>query len=137
MPMPRLNTRAISSSATSPSRWISAKTRGASHAATIELGVDALGQHPGQVAGEPAAGDVGDGAHVDVAEERPHGRGVDHRRREQLVGEAVVRARERGVVEGQPGALEQHPAGQRVAVGAQSGRRQPDEHVAGPGARRP
>ena len=36
-----------------------------------------------------------------------------------------------GSSSGSCGLLEQHPAGQRVAVGAQAGRRQADQHVAG------
>ena len=58
MPMPRLKTRSISSSATAPRRWISAKIRGSSQADAVEHGAQARGQDAGQVAHDAAAGDV-------------------------------------------------------------------------------
>ena len=61
MPMPRLKTRSISSSSTAPSRWISAKIRGSSHADRSQHRAEAVGQDPGQVADDAAAGDVGAG----------------------------------------------------------------------------
>ena len=61
-----------------------------------------------------------------------HGRGVDHRRAQQLVGHAVVGPRPGRVAQVEAGPLEQDVAGQGVAVGAQPGRGQPDDDVAGP-----
>ena len=96
------------------------------------MGVDARGQHPGQVADDAAPGDVGHRPDVDVAEQPADRGGVDDRRLQQLVGDRT--AAEQLVVEGEAGPLEQHLAGQRVAVGPQPRRRQADQHVAGPGA---
>ena len=83
-------------------------------------GVGALGEHADDVAREAAAGDVGDRAHVDLPEQRGDGRRVDDRRHEQLVAEAVVGARPRGLLQVAAGVLEEHLAGEGVAVGAQA-----------------
>ena len=69
MPSPRLKTRAISSSATSPRRRISPKIGGTVPRPPVDHGAAALGQDPGQVAREPAPGDVGHGV-----DPRPRGR---------------------------------------------------------------
>ena len=69
------------------------------------------------------------------AEGRPHGehrRGVDDRGAQQLVGHGVRRSLPGGIREVEAGALEQHVAGQRVAVGAQSGRGQSHDGIARP-----
>ena len=69
MPRPRLNTRAISASLTPPARWISAKMRRDRPAAPLEDGVEVVAEDPGDVAGQPAAGDVGDGVDLDGVEQ--------------------------------------------------------------------
>ena len=73
--------------------------RGTSQRAPVDDGPGAVGQGPGDVAGEAAAGDVGDGVHVGGADGRQHGRGVDDRRPEQLVGERRGGTRPRRGVE--------------------------------------
>ena len=76
MPMPRLNTRAISSSSTSPEPLDLGEDPRRLPRRPVDDGIDAAGQDAGDVAGQPAAGDVGDGLHVDDAQhgERPPGR---------------------------------------------------------------
>ena len=69
IPSPRLNTCSISSSATSPARWISAKIRGSSQRPASTTASQSLGQHPHEVAGNAAAGDVRERVHVDLADE--------------------------------------------------------------------
>ena len=59
-----------------------------------------------------------------------HRRRIDDRRPQQLLGQIVVRALERRAVERPRRLIEQHAPSQRVAVGAQSRRRQSDERVA-------
>ena len=59
-----------------------------------------------------------------------HGRRVDHRGLQELVGEGVVGTGPGGVVERAPGPLEEDATGQRVAVGAQPGRGEADQAVA-------
>ena len=86
---------------------------------TLDLGVDTPGQHPGHVAGQTTSGDVGDGTDIDGRQQRRHSRGVDDRGSQELVGERVRGAVEGRTIEGATGACEQHPAGERVTVGAQ------------------
>ena len=97
------------------------------------------GQHPGEVVGEAAAGDVRERVHVDPFAQLPHRGRVDHARADQLVAERVVRALPRGVVEAAAGAVEQRLAGERVAVAAQPRAGEADDDVArlhaAPGAR--
>ena len=77
MPTPRLNTRAISSSVTFPSRRISPKMGGTSHGPRSSDGPESLaGQGPGDVALEPPAGDVGHGVDVGRPRWRPRTAGV-------------------------------------------------------------
>ena len=80
MPMPRLKTLSISSSRDLAEPLDLAEDPGRLPATALEHRVGALGQHPRQVAGQAAAGDVGDAAHVDVPEQRGDGGGVDDRR---------------------------------------------------------
>ena len=81
----------------------------------------------------PPAGDVRAGVEgvAHRCPQRQHGRGVDHRRAEQLVGHAVVRARPDRIPQLEAGPLQQDVAGQRVAVRAQSGRGQAHHRVTG------
>ena len=58
-------------------------------------------------------------------------RGVEHRRPEQLVGQGDRGTGPGRGVEAAAGPLQQHVAGQGVAVAPQPGRGQPDQHVAG------
>ena len=90
------------------------------------------GQGTGQVPHDAATGDVGAGVQR-LAEGGAHGehrRGVDHRGAQELVGHGVRRPVPGGVLEVEAGPLEQHVAGQRVAVGAQPRRDQADHRVA-------
>ena len=66
MPMPRLKTLRISSSVDLAEALDLAEDPRRLPRARVDDGVGALGQHPVEVAGEAAAGDVGDGAHVDL-----------------------------------------------------------------------
>ena len=69
-----------------------------------------------------------------VAEGGPHGehgRGVDDRGAQQLVGHGVRGSLPGGIREVEAGPLEEHVAGQRVAVGAQPRRGQSHDGVAG------
>ena len=72
---------------------------------------------------------MGDGSHVDLAQQRRDGGGVDDRRNQELVGHAVVGSRPGRILEVAAGALEQHLAGERVAVRPQTGRGETDQHV--------
>ena len=112
----------------------SRRRSGAPPTSPVEHGVEVGGQDPEQVAGDAAAGDVGrrrappPGAGVDGGQ---HGRGVDDRGPEQLVGQRVRRPRPRPAPSrSSPARSEQHVAGQGVAVGAQTRRGQADQHVA-------
>ena len=70
MPMPRLNTLAISSSVDLAEPLDLGEDARRLPRAALDDGVAALGQHPDEVAGDAAAGDVGDGLHVDDAQQR-------------------------------------------------------------------
>src|SRR5205085_648031 len=94
-------------------------------------GVTGRGQHPGQVAGDAAAGDVGQATDVDAGGQSDEGGGVDVRRKQQLVGQRVVGARPGRAVEVEAGDVEEDAPGQRVPVGAQAPGPEPDEAVAG------
>ena len=91
--MPRLKTRSISSSSTAPSDWISPKIAGSLPGGALEHGPEPGGQHPGQVADDPASGDVGAGVQrlAQRGAHGQHGRGVDDRGAQQLVGQRVRR----------------------------------------------
>ena len=90
IPSPRLKTCSISSSATSPAACTSAKIRGSSQVPRRTTASQWSGRTR-EVAGQAAAGDVGEGVHGRGAAAR-HRRRVDHARPEQLVAERVVRA---------------------------------------------
>ena len=45
--------------------------RGDSHEPRVDQGVAVAAQHPVEVAGQAAAGDVGDGVHLDRVQQRP------------------------------------------------------------------
>ena len=84
-----------------------------------------------EVAGEAAAGDVRDGLHLDLVDQRPHRRRVDHRRRRAVRRPASDRAPSHaGIVERAAGDVEVEAARQRVAVRSQIRRRQTDHHIA-------
>ena len=71
MPMPRLNTRAISSSLISPRALDLGEDGRHRPRPSVEHGVAAGRQHAGHVAGEAAAGDVGEAVHADRAGAAP------------------------------------------------------------------
>ncbi len=137
MPSPRLNTRLISASVTPPCRRISEKMRGTSQVPRSRTARVSSGSIRGDVAGEAAPGDVGDGVHVGRGHRRPHGRRVDDRRAQELLAQGDRSPGPCRTVEGQPGPVAEHMAGERVAVGAEPGRRQADEGVTDPDATGP
>ena len=106
---------------TSPAAWISAKMRGSSQSPRCSTASQCAGRTRARLSGRPPPVTCGERVHVDPLAQLPHRGRVDHARADQLVGERVVRARPRGVVEPAAGAVEQRPAGERVAVAAQPG----------------
>ena len=88
-------------------------------------------EHAGEVPWNTAAGDMGDAVHGKrPAQLHDCGR-IDHRRPQQLVGQAVVRTLPGRRVEVAATDVEQHAAGERVSVGTQARRQEPDQTVAG------
>ena len=127
-PMPRLNVRRISSA-----RDVAAARRCSRTAAAAATRADRraaarapVGQHARRVVDQAAAGDVGRPAQqvgVGQRAQRPH---VDPRRREQRLADRRARApagarRARSFV-----CVEEHPPRQRVAVGVEARRGQPE-----------
>ena len=98
--------------------------------APLDHGLQAGGQHPLQVAGQPAAGDVGEGAHVGLGGDRQAVAGVDPGGHHNIIKNTVAELLD---VAGQrhPADLEQHVPGEGVAVGVQAGRGHGHEDVAG------
>ncbi len=91
------------------------------------------GEHSGEVCGQPSAGDVAQGVHLDGADEVQAVERVDARGLEQLLAERAaelvdvppeVPARE----------VEEHPADEGVAVAVQAAGRHRDDDVPGPHA---
>ena len=141
MPTPRLSVRSRSARGTPPSRATRSKTGGGSPGAAVDHGVDAVGEHPGQVGGEPAAGDVRDGVQV-----RRRGAGEVEQRRRRRSGSARAaphrgcgRTRRRAARSPTPrGRRPGGPASSRWSAARSTGHR--DDGVAGPhpvGARAP
>ena len=91
------------------------------------LGVDAVGQHPGQVLDEPAAGDVGEGLDAPGGQRRAQHVEVAAVRLEQRLAERAVHPGRRDVHRDPLEDLAQ----QRVAVGVRAVGGDADEHVAG------
>ena len=86
-----------------------------------------LGQHPHQVTRDPTARDVR--KRMDARQHGPHRLPVTAVHREEHVGHAAVRIRER-IVHAQVQPVEHDVARQRVAVGVQSARGIADEGIA-------
>ena len=125
-----LKVRNISSSATRPPRGIRRKSGGTSQDPRRTRAPRPAGQHPGDVAGEAAAGDVGEGAHLVALEERLEGREVARgggrgapRPRSRRAPAAAVSTRVAHEVE-------EDLARQGVAVRVQPRGGQAEEHVA-------
>ena len=83
--------------------------------------------------GSPPAGDVGDGADRDLAQQGEHGGGVDERRPQELVDQGMPGAGPGLVVQAAPGPVQQRRPDQRVPVAAQPIRMQADQDIARPG----
>ena len=115
IPTPMLNVRRISASLTAPMRASSANTRGGSQVEGVDAGIDTRTQDPVDVARQPTTGDVGHSVHGHRVAQFQHRRGVDHRRRQQLVGHRVVGTRPGRIVETETGHLED-PADERASI---------------------
>ena len=87
MPMPQLNTRCISSSATLPWRCSQSKIGGRVHAERARRACRPVGQHARHVLEQAAAGDVRHALDRQRVHQRQHRLHVDARRREQRVAE--------------------------------------------------
>ncbi len=126
--MPMLNVENMSSSAGPSGVAHELEDRGLRPRSTVELRAHALGERPRQVLVETPTGDVRGGMHEPAACEGQHDRCVDRTRLEELFGDrANAPELGRRFVEAAPG--EQRVTHQRVAVGVQPARREPDQHV--------
>ena len=134
MPRPRLKTRSISSSATPPASATTPKIARLRPRSPADLGAEPLGQHPGEVPGDPAPGDVGEGVDLDVAGQATQGRRVDDARPDQLLAQRHVGSRPGRLVQPAVARLDQDLPGQRVPVRPQAGAGDPHHTVTGPDA---
>ena len=132
MPTPRLRVASRSGCDTSPSRCDQLEDRRRLPGRPIDPHLTRAGKDPGQVAGQPAAGDVAQRVHLDGVDQRQAVRGVDPGRLQQLLAEGAAELGD-VAVQRPAGAVEEDVPDQRVAVGVQAGGRQGEHHVAGLG----
>ena len=78
------------------------------------------GSARGRLPAKPSAGDVGHGADVALADQGEHGRGVDERRPQQLVGQGVAGAGPGLVVQAPARPAQQGGPDQGITVAAQT-----------------
>ena len=114
-PIPRLKTRRSSSSATCRAEPI--EDGRPLPRVPVDHGPQAVRHHTREVPLDPAAGHVGERAHLRLAAQRPHVLQIEARRREQVVALVVL-------------GLE-HPADEREPVRVHACRREADDEIAG------
>ena len=137
MPTPQLRVRSRSACATDadPADQVEDRLRGPG--AAVEGGRQLVRQHPLEVGGQPAAGDVRHRVGRGAAGQVEAGLGVDPGRLEQLLAERAAELVDVPVERpAGPGLGEQHVAHQRVAVGVQPARA-PSRSTTSPARTRP
>ena len=131
MPMPQLNTRSISCSATLPSAAASRTAAGAARRCGRAPPTVCAGKHARHIFQQPAAGDVREAFDVQLAHQSEQRLHVDARGREQRFAERAPMEIGRQV-----GARSfQNAADQRIAVRVRAARGEPEHGVAGGDAR--
>ena len=133
--MPMLNVRSMSSLGHGAGALEPAEERRHIPRSQADDGVGPWRQHPRQVVGDAAAGDV---RHpLDQRRRRSSGRmsGRYDRCGASSASPTVVPSSGTSIAHAKPQAIEHDPARERIAVGVQAGRRQADQDVAGDDSR--